>query len=97
MTCKSSNLIYVITCAGCDEYYIGETGTQLRARVRVHKQHINTPEYRKIKLSEHIDTCGKKSFKIFPFYKLHTDSILERREKEKMFIKLFKPKLNRLF
>lgn len=96
MSCTSQNVIYVITCPGCNEFYIGETGNQIRARVRVHKQHINTPEYRKIKLSEHLDTCGQKKFNLFPFYKMYTETILERKEKEKYFIKLFKPKLNSL-
>ena len=45
MSCDKKNVIYVITCPGCKEFYIGETENTLRARVRVHKQHINTPEY----------------------------------------------------
>lgn len=30
-------------------------GTTLRARIRVHKQQIKEPDYRKIKLSDHLD------------------------------------------
>ena len=75
--------------------WIGETGT-LRARIRVHKQHVKVPEYRKIKLSGHLDVCGNGRFDVFPFYKLFRDNLAERREKEKYFINLFRPTLNSL-
>ena len=71
-----------------------ETSNPLRSRVRVHKQHINSPEYRQIPLSEHLDICGNKQFSIFPFYKLSGGTNIQRREKEKHFIHSFKPKLN---
>lgn len=93
MSCETKNLIYVITCPGCNEFYIGETSTTLRARIRVHKQHINNPQYRQIKLSEHLDICGKRQFTVFPFYKMSGNQI-QRREKEKHFITTLKPKLN---
>lgn len=32
MSCQTRNLIYVITCSGCGELYIGETGNTLRER-----------------------------------------------------------------
>ena len=96
MSCESKNLIYVITCGGCNQFYIGETGTTLRSRIRVHKQHIQVPEYRKIKLSAHLDTCGRGKFQVFPFYKLYTDNVIQRREQEKHFIRKFKPSLNSL-
>ena len=38
--------------------------TSLRARIRVHKQQIYVPEYRKIKLS---DVCGHRQCEVFPF------------------------------
>ena len=96
MSCDTRDVIYVITCPGCNEYYIGETSNTLRSRVRVHKQHINTPEYRQIQLSAHLETCGKKQFTIFPFYKLKCASAIQRREKEKHFIQTLNPKLNSL-
>ena len=96
MSCETKNLIYVITCHGCNEFYIGETSTNLRGRIRVHKQQMNHAEYRQIKLGEHLDICGKKQFSVFPFYKILIDSNFIRKEKEKYFIKTFKPKLNNL-
>ena len=77
-------------------HYIGETGTTLRTRIRIHKQHISTPEYRKIKVSEHLDVCGHGQFSVFPFYKLYTEDTISRREKERHFIKTLKPALNSL-
>ena len=94
MSCDSKNLIYCIICGGCEEFYIGETGSTLRTRIRIHKQHINQPEYRKIKLSEHLDKCGNGHFSVIPIYKLYTNSVLGRREKEKHFIRLLRPTLN---
>ena len=82
MSCDTRNVIYFIICLGCNELYIGETGNTLRARVRVHKQHINTPEYRQIALSEHLDVCGHKQLHI-PFHKLTGGDNICRREKEK--------------
>ncbi|XP_062612905.1 uncharacterized protein LOC134274656 [Saccostrea cucullata] len=96
MSCDSKNVIYCITCEGCGQFYIGETGTTLRTRIRIHKQHIQHPEYRQVKVSEHLDQCGNGHFTVFPFYKLLTDSTVERREKEKHFIKSLKPTLNSL-
>ena len=54
---------------------------------------IHVPEYRKIKLSEHIDVCGHGQF---PFYKLLSDNVIEWREKEKYFIQLLKPSIKSL-
>ena len=96
MDCNSSNLIYVITCAGCNGQYIGETGDVLRNRVRVHRQHINDANTRQLKVSEHIDKCSNKEpkFWIFPFYKLSNSDTTFRREKEQFFIRKAKPTLN---
>ena len=45
------------------------TNDYLNARVRVHKQHINNPCYRKLGVSKHIDDCSDKKNKI-PYYPL---------------------------
>ena len=76
MDCNSSNLIYVITCMGCNGHYIGETGDVLRNRIRVHRQHVNDANTRQLSVSEHIALCSKEEpkFKVFPFYKLGTTS-----------------------
>ena len=74
MTCKSANLIYCIKCAKCEEIYIGQTGNALSERMRVHRQQIRDPAYRQIPLSAHLETCAGGAFKVFPFYKMLSDS-----------------------
>lgn len=59
MACYFKKLIITIVFDGCNLFYIGETGTILRARFRVHTHQIRDPKNRKIKLSEHIDLCGQ--------------------------------------
>ena len=70
MNCKSKNVLYIVTCQGCKEQYVGMTNDTLAARVRVHKQHINSPQYRKLGVSKHIDECSnlKLKFTITPFF-----------------------------
>ena len=96
MNCKTQNVLYIITCNGCHSQYVGMTTDNLSNRVRVHKQQINHAEYRQINVSEHIDLCSKQDIKftITPFYKL-TGSKTSGLIKESMFIKQFKPSLNR--
>lgn len=99
MNCASENLLYVLECQGCGENYIGQTSDMLRARMRVHKQHILTPEYRKLAVSKHIAECAHDKeikFKVFPFYKIMQNNKTFRDVKEQTFIRTFKPALNSL-
>ena len=57
MNCTSTNLIYIITCAGCGHNYKGKTGDVMRNRVTVHKQQIRDPHTRMLGVSKHIDEC----------------------------------------
>ena len=50
MTCEVQNVIYVITCNGCGEYCIGQTGGKLRTRRTVYAQQIRDPSTRMIPL-----------------------------------------------
>ena len=70
MKCKTKNVIYCMTCNGCGENYIGQTGNKVSDRVRVHKQQIRDPSVRNTACSEHFDVCERGQFKIFPFYKV---------------------------
>ena len=96
MSCDVKNVIYAIKCNGCKEFYIGQTGDKLRTRRTIHAQQIRDPSTRQIPLSEHIDNCSRSipKFQMFPFFKMHTESISARLAKEKHFIRCFKPKLN---
>ena len=87
-------VIYVITCNGCNEYYIGQTGDKLRTIRTIHALQIRDPSTRQIPLSEHPDKCrtNNSKFRIFPFFKMRTESISARLAKEKRFIDCFKLK-----
>ena len=93
-TCESTNLIYVVICDGCKEEYIGQTGGQLKDRLRIYRQHIRQPEYQQIKVEGHLRNCGKGYFKIFPFFKVKEKNKLLRESYENHFIQRFKPSLN---
>ena len=76
VSCTVKNVIYCIACQECGEQYITET-KNLRARVRVHKQHINQPIYRTLGVSEHIANCAKyrvPTLTIMPFYNVRTET-----------------------
>ena len=97
--CDSSNLLYVIIFSTCGEEYTVETEigkTKLRDRVRVYRQHIRQPEYQKLKVEEHLRTCGKGTFKIFPLLQIRSSKIDLRRSYEINFMKKYKTKLNNL-
>ena len=98
-SCDSYNLLYIIICSTCGEEYTGETGvgeTKLRDRVRVYQQHIRQPEYQKLKVEEHLRTCGKDTFKIFPLLQMRSSEIDLRRSSKSNFMKKYKRKLNKL-
>ena len=97
--CDSSNLLYVIIFSTCGEEYTVETEigkTKLRDRVRVYRQHIRQPEYQKLKVEEHLRTCGKGTFKIFPLLQMRSSEIDLRKSYERNFMKKYKTKLNNL-
>ena len=77
----------------CNKEYIGQTGGQLKERLSIYRQHIRQPEYEKIEVERHLQTCAKGIFKVFPFFKMKENKIL-RECYEDHFIKKFKPELN---
>ena len=98
-SCDSSDLLYIIICPTCGEEYTGETRigkTKLRDRVRVYRHHIRQPKYQKLKVEEHLRTCGKGTFQIFPLLQIWSSEIDLRRSYERNFMKKYKTKLNNL-
>ena len=77
LACESSNLVYVVISASCNEEHIRETGqgkTRVRDWFRVCLQHICQPQYQQLKCKEHFRTSGQEEFKIFPFFKQHSQN-----------------------
>ena len=98
-SCDSSNLLYIIICPTYFEEYTDKTKigiTKLTDRVRVYRQHIRQPEYQKHKVEEHLRTCGKGTFKIFPSLQMRSSEIDLRRSYERNFMKKYKTKINNL-
>ena len=98
MDCSVRDFIYVITCNGCKEQYIGESGDTLRHRASVHRNQILHPRYRKLYVSKHISLCAiakNPMFSICPFFKLYHQDEIFRKEKEDYFIRKFNLALNR--
>ena len=81
------NAIYVIECLGCNKYYIGETN-DLRKRTTLDNQHMGRKSLHMIPLSGHIASCSRNDpqYLMFPFNKMKTHSIIDRKEKEIYFI-----------
>lgn len=98
MDCTVKNVLYVLVCNGCKQYYIGQTGDNLRNRRTVHDQQVRNPSTRQMPLSAHLDHCSQTNpkFSMFPFYKFHTNDVSARLLREKYFINIFKPTLNAL-
>ena len=98
MTCTSRNLIYKLTCLGCKEYYIGETGTYLTYRLNIHRSGVKNDS--SLKVDEHIFTCARnlpegQKYEIIPFYKVKENDTNKRRDIEASFIAKMDPLLNR--
>ena len=93
MDCNVQNVIYVLLCNGCKEFYIGQTGDKLRNRRTVHEQQMRDPSVRQMPLSTYLDQCSKSEpkFSIFPFYKMHNNDVSARLCKEKYFISVLNP------
>jgi hypothetical protein len=96
LNCKSSNVLYIITCNGCNQQYVGMTTQTLAHRFTIHRQQINHPKYRQIGVSEHIANCSSSNiqFNVTPFYKFSSNTT--GLVKEELFIEQFKPSLNKL-
>lgn len=95
MDCNTKNCIYVMTCLGCNSFYIGETDS-FRPRVNNHRSMTNNNTG--LFVNQHMHDCARNlpvKFSICPFYKVKSDSIQDRRAMEEHFIEKFSPDLNK--
>ena len=63
--------------------------TKLRDHVQVYQQHVRQSEYQKLKVEEHLRTCGKGTFKILQMWSSEIDL---HRSYERDFMKKSKAK-----
>ena len=77
MSCLSRDVIYIIICSKCQDYYIGQT-QNLRNRVSLHKEQIKHEQYRHLPVSKHLHRCNNGMFRIMPIYQRSNNNRIER-------------------
>ena len=92
MTCKSSNVIYCVTCQKCKEQYIGETEQEIHERQRGHLSDIkkNVPG---LPYVVHFKNCGVEHYTITGVEKVRKNCKETRKGREKFYKKLFDVKI----
>ena len=93
MNYKSKDIIYIIICCKCKDYYVGQT-QNLRNRVSLNKEQINHEQYRHLPASKHLANCSTGKFKIMSIFQCRNNNEIERECKDKKIISILEPKLN---
>ena len=88
INCKSTNVIYCVTCKKCQAQYIGETEQEIHARQRGHLADVrnNNPGLPYVK---HFRECGGDHYTITGVEKLRDRDPHLRKAREKYFKRLF--------
>ena len=64
-SCKSSNIIYLITCRRCGQQYVGETGQLLHRRINGHRYNIVHRRTEDSPVAEHFTGDGHTQADMF--------------------------------
>lgn len=95
LDCSAKNVIYVLTCENCGDYYIGKT-VDLRRRMSKHRRAIEDEQQRVLKVSKHIaNCCDVPRYSILPFFKVKRKGVIALSAIEEYFIRQFRPVLNK--
>ena len=93
--CDSQNVVYLLQCNYCWQFYIGETGN-LKERIRTHVSNVLHPGNANCtKLNTHLHHCSQLRepfFLIYPYY--FVQDMHHRRFIEKRHIRRYNPPLN---
>jgi len=83
-TCKSTNLVYLITCLKCDKQYVGETGRSLSQRTTDHLSSIRLNKPTPIGLHFNLTGHSIHHFSILPIQQIDnsTNPTVTRRTRE---------------
>ena len=57
-SCKSSNIVYLISCRRCGHQYVGETGQQLHCRINSHRYDIRQRRTEESPVAKHFNSAG---------------------------------------
>ena len=87
MTCKSSNIVYLITCRKCSVQYVGETENPLHIRMNGHRSDIRTGKLEK-PVAAHFSQPGHSAgdLQVCGIEKIHRDSATWRKQRESYWI-----------
>ena len=88
ITCKTSNVIYCLTCKKCREQYIGETEQELHERQRGHLSDIKSGKAG-LPYVTHFQKCGIDNYTITGVEKVRKNCAETRKGREKFYKKLF--------
>ena len=96
--CHLRGTVYLITCSGCGQRYVGESGRPLRKRLDEHRRALNRPQsYPTNSFSKHRTTMHTYgSIPEFEIKVLHRNLVkpLDRKIMEAKEIKRYKPEIN---
>ena len=89
ITCKTSNVIYCVTCKKCQAQYIGETGQEIHNRQAGHLSDIKKM-ITGLPYVRHFMECGIEHYTITGVEKVRSRDPLVRKARETFYKKLFK-------
>ena len=92
LTCKSSNVIYCITCSKCEDQYIGETEQELHCRQAGHLSDIRANRSG-LPYVTHFSKCGIEHYTITAIEKVRQNDGSVRKSRETFYKKLFDVKI----
>lgn len=86
-TCKTKNVVYMISCSRCDMQYVGETENALHVRMNGHRSDINTKKLEK-PVAAHFNQPDHslKDLKVMGIEKIHNNDTERRKLRERYWI-----------
>ena len=93
ITCRTANVIYVITCIKCIQQYVGETSNCIRTRANQHRSDITTAN-KNISTVRHFRACGLEHFQLTVDERIRIHDVETRRARESYWIERIKPAIN---
>ena len=94
-TCDSKNILYVVQCKNCNEFYVGKAGA-VKPRLSKHASDVRHPENSKCKkCTNHLRACSNMEepfFHFYPFFYVEEPGL--RHFMETRFQLRWKPSLN---
>ena len=95
LSCKSANVIYLITCSVCQQQYVGETKNALNIRINLHRNHIKTKDqYQATAIHFNTKDHDWTNMQVVTIDQNNSWNEAQRKSKERWWIEKLKPNLN---